>query len=172
MEINYCRRCGSPLELVKEHIKVCGNGHTIYTNSSPASGLWIVNDKQEVLMAIRANEPGLGKYDSPGGFNDYNETYEDGITRELEEELGLSPSDYTKPEYLISSIDSYLYGGENISVMVAMFWARLKGNPDIKPQDDVADARFVPISTIDPKDIYFDAPRASFMVLKNTLGIV
>ena len=153
-------------------MRVCSNNHTIYTNSLPASGLWIVNDRDEVLVAIRGIEPGKGKLDSPGGFNDYNESYEDGVARELKEELGLSPDDYTQPKYLTSGIDTYFYEGEKISVMTAMFWASIKSEPQIKPQDDVSDARFVPISAINPNDIYFDVPRAGFLMLKKTLGIV
>lgn len=172
MEMNYCRRCGTELTGTTDNIYTCPNGHTIYANASPASGLWIVNDKNEVLVAIRAHEPGRGRYDSPGGFNNDVETYEEGIARELHEELGLSPKDYTKPEYLTSGIDNYAYGGENLSAMTAVFWAQLIGTPDIKPQDDVAEARFIPIASINTSDIYFDAPRTGFIVLKKTLGIV
>lgn len=169
--MNYCRRCGATLSSTDAHTYTCENEHTIYLNADPAAGIWIINDKREVLVAVRAHEPGIGKLDSPGGFNDGAETNEDSIARELVEELGLSPTDYTKPEYLLSGIDSYLYGGEVLQVLTTVYWATLIGNPNIQALDDVAEATFMPIDQINPDDIYFDAPRAGFMLLRES-GLV
>ena len=171
MEMNYCRRCGSKLSTDGHHIFTCENGHTLYLNASPASSLWVINDKREVLVAVRAHDPGIGKLDSPGGFNDGAETHEHAIARELEEELGLTPKDYTQPEYLLSGIDNYTYGGEVIQVLSAVYWARLIGNPTIQALDDVAEAKFISIEEVNPSDIYFDAPRAGFIQLRAS-GIV
>jgi ADP-ribose pyrophosphatase YjhB (NUDIX family) len=168
MEMHYCRKCGTKLSTADNHIFKCENGHTIYLNADPAAGIWIVNDKNEVLVAVRAHEPGIGKLDTPGGFNDGDETYESSIARELEEELGLLPTDYTKPEYILSGIDSYPYGGETLQVLTAVYWARIVGNPAIQAFDDVAEAKFMPIKDVNPGDIYFDAPRAGFVQLRDS----
>lgn len=114
----------------------------------------------------------MGKLDSPGGFNDGAETFEDSISRELQEELGLTPNNYTTPQYILSAIDSYGFGSEDLNVLCAVYWARIVGNPKLAPADDVAEARFVPIADINLDDIYFDAPRAGFVALKKLLGIV
>ncbi len=171
MEMNYCRRCGTKLTLVHGHVYTCENGHTIFNNASPASCLWIVNDNKEVLVAIRAHEPGLGKLDAPGGFSDGAETFEASIERELFEELGLTKDDYTKPQYLLSDINPYSYGGEDLVVLGGAFYAHLIGNPTITPKDDVAEARFMAMADIDPDMIYFNEVRASFLQLRDS-GIV
>lgn len=171
MEMNYCRKCGAALSTEDGQIFSCENNHTIYLNANPAAGIWIVNDKREVLVAVRAHEPGVGKLDTPGGFNDSAETYEDSVVRELKEELDLQPTDYTKPAYLLSGIDTYPFGGETFKVLTAVYWAKIIGNPTIRAQDDVAEAKFLPIDDINPDDIYFDAPRAGFIALKNS-GLV
>ncbi|TAL15300.1 NUDIX domain-containing protein [Patescibacteria group bacterium] len=171
MEMNYCRRCGSKLTLVHGHVYKCQNGHTIFNNASPASCLWIINDKKEVLVAIRGREPGLGKLDAPGGFCDGAETFEDSIARELLEELGLTPDNYTKPQYLLSDVNPYRYEGEDLVVLGGAFYARLIGNPVITPQDDVAEARFIAMTDVDPDMIYFNEVRASFLRLRDS-GIV
>ncbi len=168
MEMHYCRRCGAKLILDHNHVYTCENGHTIYNNASPASSLWILNDNNEILVATRAHEPGKGKLDSPGGFNDGAETYEDATTREILEELGLRPSDYSEPKYLLSGIDTYEWAGETLTVLTAVYYAQLIGNPSIKALDDVADVKFIPIDTIDPEMIYFDAPRAGFIALRDS----
>jgi len=170
MEMNFCRRCGTKLHLVEGHVYTCENSHVIFANASPASCLWVVNDRNEVLVATRAREPGLGLLDAPGGFCDGAEIFEDGIFRELEEEVGLKPTDYTKPQYLLSALDTYHYKDETIDVLSGVYWARLIGNPTIDPQDDVAEAHFMSIESIDPKTIYFDAVREGFIALKNKLA--
>jgi NAD+ diphosphatase len=172
MEMNYCRRCGAKLTLLHDHVYTCDNGHTIYNNASPASCLWVVNDKNEVLVAIRGHEPGIGKLDAPGGFSDGAETFEDSLARELQEEVGLTPDDYTKPKYLLSALDKYMYAGEQLDVLSGAYWARLIRDPQIVPADDVAEAYFIAIKDIDPAMIYFDATRAAFLALKNILDTV
>ncbi len=86
----------------------------------------------------------------------------------MEEEIGLTPNDYTKPEYILSGIDTYPFAGEVLEVLTTIYWARLVGNPSLKALDDVAEAYFKPIDDIDPNDIYFDAPRAGFIALRDS----
>ena len=167
--MNFCRRCGASLELVNNHVYTCKNDHVIFANASPASCMWLVNDRDEVLVATRAIEPGKGLLDAPGGFNDGAETYEIALARELEEEVGLTPSDYTRPEYLLSWLDKYDYKGEQIDVLSNVYWARQIGSPTINPQDDVGEATFMPIADVDPDKIYFDAVRQGFIVLRDRL---
>jgi len=170
MEMNFCRRCGAKLTQTSGHVYNCQNGHTIYANASPASCLLVVNNAGEVLIATRALEPGIGLLDAPGGFCDGAETFEDSVTRELEEEVGLKSSDYTTPEYLLSGLDTYDYGGETVDVLGNVYWARLVGNPPLQPKDDVAEAKFVSMESIDPEMIYFNTVRTGFLRLKGLLS--
>jgi len=166
--MNYCRRCGAKLTVDHDHVYTCENGHTIYNNAFPASSLWILNDKNEVLVATRAHAPGKGLLDSPGGFNDGAETYEDSVGREILEELGLQSSDYTKPQYILSGVDTYEWADETLKVLTAVYYAKLIGSPSIKALDDVAEIDFMPIDSVDTDMIYFDAPRAGFIALRDS----
>ena len=64
--------------------------------------LWLVSEKQELLLARRADnkrqDPGLWG-PSVTGKLEKRETYSQALARETEEELGLTINDY-KPEYL------------------------------------------------------------------------
>ena len=50
----------------------------------------MTENKPEVLLIKRGNEPYQGKWALPGGFVDQDETLETAAARELEEETGLS----------------------------------------------------------------------------------
>jgi ADP-ribose pyrophosphatase YjhB (NUDIX family) len=131
--------------------------------------LFLINDKNEVLVAVRAHNPGKGGFDVPGGFCDDYETYEAALERELIEEISLTPAQYSIPQYLTSALDRYNYDGETINVLSAVFWSRIKGIPELKPQDDVASVQFIPIESLDAGQFYFNAIQVGFRQLYKTL---
>ncbi len=170
MEMNFCRRCSSELSQINGHVYKCANGHTLFANPSPAVAIWLVNDKDEVLVAERGINPGIGMLDAPGGFIDGDaETFEQAVAREVEEEVGIAPNQYEQPIFLVSSIDHYEYGNELIPVLSGVYWARLKDTVNVKPQDDVSAARFTPINEINLKEVFFQSARDGLMKLKSLL---
>jgi ADP-ribose pyrophosphatase YjhB (NUDIX family) len=166
-EMNYCRRCGNQIENVQQHIFKCKQGHTIFNNASPAVGVLLINDKNEVLVVTRAIEPGKGKFDAPGGFCDGSETLEKALERELNEELGLTAQDYSTPEFVLSGIDLYKYKEETLPVLGVIFKALVKPGAKIVAADDAASADFMPIQEIDLENVYFDSVRKGYEYLKN-----
>jgi ADP-ribose pyrophosphatase YjhB (NUDIX family) len=139
MEMNYCRRCGARLTNTENHVYNCENDHILFANASPATGVLFVNDNKEVLVAVRAQDPGKGRLDMPGGFCDGEEAFEHAIVREMNEELGISPDDYENLEFLLSYNDTYDYKGERLPVLCGVFTARLKpgsfsGPPMMSPK--------------------------------------
>ncbi len=169
MEMNFCRRCGAPLEAINKHTYRCKTGHTLFANASPAAGIWIINERLEVLVTERSRDPGRGKLDAPGGFNDGAETFEHALERELEEELGLKKHSYTTPQLLGTYTGKYPYGGEVRDVVTAMYWATIIGSPTITPQDDVASVHFIPIEKVDINLFHFTDAKESFIVLRKML---
>lgn len=147
--MNFCRRCGQGLNLQKNHIFQCKNGHTLFKNASPATTLILVNNKGEVGLSVRNINPGKGMLDFPGGFCDGAETLEHCLAREIQEECGLSPHDYSPAQYLTSFLDDYNYKGETIKVLTACFWAQIKSGVTITPSDDVAQIVFMAYDNID-----------------------
>jgi len=166
MEMNFCRRCGTKLANIQGHVFRCKNDHTIFNNESPAVGVLLVNDKKEVLMAIRAIDPGKGRFDMPGGFCDGAETYEEAVARELQEELNITPDDYEHLEYIGSFCDPYAYAGEEQSVLAGVFTARIKPDVTLKPEDDVAEVSFMKYDDIDQSKIQFPSQIAGLKILR------
>ena len=81
--------CGSKhFEINNEKSKRCENcGFVYYANPSSATAAFIVNDKNELLVVRRGKEPAKGTLDLPGGFVDMDETAEEGMKREIKEEV-------------------------------------------------------------------------------------
>lgn len=170
MEMNFCRRCGGALTHQQAHIYKCVNDHTLYANASPAVGIFLVNERDEVLVAIRGIEPGKGRFDSPGGYLDGSETLEQAIAREVQEEIGISPASYDPPQFIMSGIDLYDFAGETVNVVSSMFWARFHTDLKFNAQDDVASVTLIRLIDLNPADFYFPAVRQGAEQLKEMLS--
>lgn len=159
MEMNFCRRCGTALVNQGGPVYKCAQNHTIFLVAAAAIGLMIVNQKNEVLLLERAIDPGKGKLDIPGGFCDGPESLEEAVAREVEEEVGLAPSDYSKPEYVLSRVDAYDYEGETVPVSSIVYMAKLTTGKQPVAADDAASAEWVPLKELDLDKVYFPAIR-------------
>jgi NAD+ diphosphatase len=150
MEINFCRRCGTRLQAKGAGAYLCEKGHHVYYKTYPAAGILLVNSKEEVLMTVRAIEPNKGTLDNPGGFCDPGETFEETLRRELHEELGLAPTDYDKPQFLIDAVDEYPYEGEITPGLNVIFWAHIRSDEQrFIVADDVASCEWLPLAGFD-----------------------
>lgn len=70
----------------REKCTQCGWVH--YHNPRPTVSAIIIRDGK-ILLCHRAADPFKGKWDLPGGFMEERETPEDGLRREMKEELGI-----------------------------------------------------------------------------------
>ncbi len=148
MEMKFCRRCGTELSWNDAGFYTCANNHTLYKNAVPCAGIFFLTDDDHILLSVRGIEPFKGTLDAFGGFVEEHESFEEALTREIQEELGLTPDHYDQPQFLCSSIGHYPYDGEDRSILGALFWARLK--PDAKPvaADDVAEIRYADLRDV------------------------
>jgi NAD+ diphosphatase len=166
MEMNFCRRCGAVLSPVNDLTFTCGNGHTIFAISAPAVGVFLLTKEHEVLLSVRGIEPHKGMLDALGGFLDHEETTQDALVRELKEELGLVPSEYSPPEFLTSAVGYYPYGGEVVPVISTFFWAYLETTRAITPADDVAAIKQIPLHQIPLEQLHDDDIRVGIAKLQ------
>lgn len=151
MEMNFCRRCGSPLAQDPDQSNAynCEQGHTIYVNPAPVCGIFFVEpDNKHVLMSVRGVNPGKGKLDTFGGFLDGRENSLEAAYRELREELGLEPTDYEPLQYLTTAAGDYAVGNEDTYITGVFFWSRLHKGVIPEPQDDVAGIRTINIHDV------------------------
>lgn len=166
IDMQYCRRCGSDFVKQDKHVFTCKNKHVIYANASPATAAIIINPANEVLVIKRAIEPGKGAYDLPGGFCDGAETLEDATKREIAEEVGITSDMYTELKFVCSGIDNYDLAGEVLAVCAAVFYVKLHNYVTPKPDDDAAEAFFVPLTAVRPEEFYFPTLQKALAIIK------
>ncbi|MCL2444247.1 MAG: NUDIX domain-containing protein [Treponema sp.] len=85
-------------------------GFIYYQNIAAATGCLIIvpeSDGERFLFTVRGKEPAIGKLDLPGGFVDIGEGVEEGLLREIYEELGWTPPE--KPVLFASFSNVYEY---------------------------------------------------------------
>lgn len=97
MSLLYCMKCRK--ELHKEYERtfsrhVCRNcGEIYYDNPRPCVTALIVEQKR-VLLNKRIMQPGAGSWDLVGGFIEKHEHPDHALKREMDEEIGVVPSDF------------------------------------------------------------------------------
>ncbi len=173
MEVRFCRRCGAKLESKGHGAYHCANGHTIYQKASPAAGALLLNNRQEVLLSVRGIEPDKDMLDTPGGFCDPDESLLEALSRELQEEVGLKPSDYSELKYLTDAVNIYDYQGEATKANHVVFWGYLKDGAEITVGDDVTGVEWIPLKDVDINRISVNAEsdRKAIKALQKIFGL-
>lgn len=158
-KFKYCPKCGSShFEINDEKSKRCDScGFVYYFNPSAATVALILNDKNELLVSRRAHNPAKGTWDLPGGFIDLHETGEEGVSREVLEETGMT---VTEAVYQFSLPNTYLYSDFLVHTLDMFYLCKVENCDKFKAMDDVADLFFVPFDEIDVEKFGLDSIRA------------
>lgn len=104
-----------------------------------------MNEKDELLVVRRKNEPAKGTLDLPGGFVDMEETGEEGVMREVMEETGLEA---TSVAYQFSIPNLYLYSGLTIHTLDMFYIVEVKDLSHVEAKDDAAEYLWIPLNEI------------------------
>ena len=91
-QVNYCPRCGPPIQLENKFGKVrpvCPSCRWIYFADPKVAAAVLVEQGGRVLLVRRAYEPFRGLWTLPAGFVDADEDPASAAARDCEEETGL-----------------------------------------------------------------------------------
>lgn len=146
-KFKFCPICGSThFEINNFKSKKCGScGFTYYANPNSATVAFIMNEKDELLVVRRKNEPAKGTLDLPGGFVDMEETGEEGVMREVMEETGLEA---TSVAYQFSIPNLYLYSGLTIHTLDMFYIVEVKDLSHVEAKDDAAEYLWISLNEI------------------------
>ncbi len=154
--IRFCPACG------KESLKPCDSKafmcnicNFLYYHNVAITSSAIIEVKNEILMVSRAQDPCKGMLDFPGGFVEKHETAEQGLQRELNEELGLELENTGK--YLCNFTNVYKYADVEYNTLDMYFLIALNKKPNIVTADDVAAFEWLKPGLVDTNKIAFDS---------------
>ena len=180
MHYSHCPVCGGRLALPPEgsihgpeDLRVCGGcGHQFWLNSKPCVSALIVRaegPRQCILLTRRGIEPYRGCWDVPGGYLRNGEPPEVGLARELAEELS---APLLSPRFAAIEIDEYLRDDvprEARFTFNVFYLCTLPPDIELKPADDVTEARWFPLSEV-PPDLAFASNRRALARLRGRIG--
>lgn len=159
----FCPRCGQD-SLSSEHERVvrCGVcGFQFFFNTASAGAAFIFHEGK-LILCVRARDPGRDKLDVPGGFIEYDESIEQGLQREIREELNIETGHFT---YLCSAPNDYLYSGVLYKVADVFFTCTASHIEGIRSADDVAGFIMMSPEEVKPEDFAFHSTRSAFQHL-------
>ena len=157
-KFKFCPVCGSQhFEINNFKSKKCKDcGFTYYQNPSSATVAFILNEKEELLVVRRKNEPAKGTLDLPGGFVDMDETGEEGVAREVKEETGL---EVIGANYQFSIPNLYLYSDFLVHTLDMFYVVKVKDLSHVEAMDDAEESYWIPLSNLHPEEFGLESIR-------------
>ena len=147
IERNFCARCGQAVTtrvVVDRPRLVCAScGAIFYENPLPVAAAVVLNERREVLLVKRRNEPYQGGWCLPMGFAEMGETIADAALRELKEEAGLDALVLRLLD--ADSVESDFYG----DLLIVTFEMRKTGGEE-QAGDDAEEVRYFPLESPPP----------------------
>lgn len=160
----YCPQCGlKSLESISSKQLFCDQCQFTFFQNTAAAVMVAICYQDELLVATRARNPGIGMWDLPGGFVDPNESLEEAVVRELQEELDIT---VTGAKYIFSNSNTYLYKDVEYKTCDAFFKVELDERPIVQAQDDVAAVEWVKLADVDIKLFAFESAKKAVLKLR------
>ncbi|KUK79618.1 MAG: NUDIX hydrolase [Microgenomates bacterium 39_7] len=158
----FCPRCGTRFEKKEEHLHCPQCQFRVYPSPTPATAVFILNQKNELLLGERKIDPQKGYWDAIGGFVEPEESVEKGAIREAKEESNLD----VKIDYILGTLEDTYQGKPTFTV--ALVASVIGGEP--KAKDDVAQLRWFDLNQLPTDDeIAFESVKVLLKKLKNKL---
>ena len=118
----------------------------VYFHNTAAAVAGIIESDGGVLLTVRGKEPEAGLFDLPGGFVDYNESFEQALVREVREELGI---DVEITSWLCSFPNTYIYKRVTYCTCDVFFICRCTdGGQQIRCSEEVSGYEILPADAL------------------------
>ena len=161
----YCPQCKNDnLLFIDNHYWTCQQCDFVYFHNTAAAVAGIIEYDNKILLTVRAKEPGKGLYDLPGGFVDQNESLEQALSREVQEELGISITEW---RYFVSLPNLYQYKNITYHTLDSVFLTSLAEQPKLTLEaSEISDSAWFNVIDIDLETIAFPSLRQAIALLQ------
>ena len=129
----FCPICGEAIEKREDRVECPACGYVGYANAVPGAEAVCLDTDGRVLLGRRANDPGAGLWDLPGGFLHEDELPVNGLRREVREETGLELE-------LVEFLGHWLEPYDGRIVLCLAWTAQASG--DARAADDLVELRW------------------------------
>jgi len=134
--IKYCPACGAPNFKPVDFKKLeCQSCHFTYYHNVAAAVALVIENQGKFLFTKRKYDPAKGMLDLPGGFIDPEESIEQGLRREIMEELHI---DIGNPIYITSYPNIYMYKDVVYNTIDLFYYVKINDLSGIQPDDDIS----------------------------------
>ena len=151
--MKFCGECGKRLHVIYEDVHkrfLCKECHiTYYENPKPCVTAVIISESK-LLLSKRLIDPGKNKWDFIGGFLEKGEHPEQGLKREVKEELDVDLSAY---HYFGIYMDRY--GDQDSSILNIVYLCKINSQPKINTKE-FSEISWFEISEL-PDEFAFDS---------------
>ncbi len=162
----FCPRCAAPRpadNVGHTPLRCAACGFTFYFNPTVAAAAFVFDAAGRVLLIRRAKDPAAGKLGVPGGFIDFGESAEDGLRREVREEVGL---EIANVRFLVSFPNLYHYREVAYPVVDLYFAADAVDADRAKPLDGVAGIEWRLPADVPDAECAFDSMRVALALVR------
>jgi ADP-ribose pyrophosphatase YjhB (NUDIX family) len=161
----FCPRCG--LSLPSENQGRCpfsctGCGFVFYFNPTVAAAAFVFDPEGRILLIRRAKDPGANKLGVPGGFIDFGESAEEGLRREMREEVGI---EIGQVRFLDSFPNLYHYREVTYPVVDLYFTAATAAPASARPLDAVTMVEWRKPGEVTEEEVAFPSTWLAFKAL-------
>lgn len=161
----FCPHCGKKsLTSDASRFSCAECGHVYYNNTAAATAVFLYFECH-LLMTRRAKDPAKGLLDLPGGFIDPKETAEQGLIREIKEELGIELEERNL-KYWRSFYNIYPYKGIVYHTCDLIFEAELSVWPTAWQEQEIMSIEKVDLQTLSLEDVGLESIKKALQMKK------